>query len=212
MGVKKVASIVLMLVIIGMFTANAQALLHLPGSDHYQGTAYRTMETGWGEVDTRVDFAVYDTLGGNEFINAGYDAPGAGRYIYAYQVFNSNFSESSLAEFAIQSPDSMGVDVDSISAQDGGTGGIEPTDAYFNPELTEGVWKFEDDVSGGIIMAGDHSWILVLSSDMDWVKGDYQVKVAPSNDDVPVPEIPEPATIALLGIGSAVLLKNRKSK
>ena len=56
----------------------------LPESSHYQGRAYK----GVSGDRVRVDFAVYDTLGGNEFANAGFAAPGDGQFTYVYQVFN----------------------------------------------------------------------------------------------------------------------------
>jgi hypothetical protein len=57
-------------------------------------------------------------------------------------------------------------------------------------------------------MEGEQSWFLFLYSDYDWIKGDIEVQRV--NDDIPVPEVPEPATLALLACGTMLSLKRRK--
>ncbi|MHC4835196.1 MAG: PEP-CTERM sorting domain-containing protein [Planctomycetota bacterium] len=49
---------------------------------------------------------------------------------------------------------------------------------------------------------------MFLYSDYDWIKGDIEVQRV--NDDIPVPEVPEPATLALLACGTMLSLKRRK--
>jgi hypothetical protein len=122
----------------------------LPESSHYQGFVWydEEWERGLGDITLlrgRIDFAVYDTLAyPNEFIgNDGYTAPGDGRYIYAYQIFNDYdlpwwSSEESVTYFA-----ALGIDmayIYDIDSQEDPAEGIEPTGQYFSDE--DAVWEF----------------------------------------------------------------------
>jgi hypothetical protein len=63
---------------------------------------------------------------------------------------------------------------------------------------------------------GDHSWLLLLTSESDWVTGDYDVEPVASDDlvvpDESDPAIPEPATLVLLGAGSAFAILRRRQR
>ncbi len=196
--------------------AGAALVRVLPESSHYQGFTFYDEEWDAGLGSTtmlrgRIDFAVYDTLGenGNEFTAAGYEAPGDGRYIYAYQIINDyNASEEAVAYFA-----ALGIDmayVYDIGSQEDPFEGIEPIDQYFSDEDDDGsgeaVWDFglfEED----LILDGEHSWFLAFSSDKDWVRGDYEIR-GTQTSDFPVPE---PAMLALLSIGGAILFGKRRN-
>jgi len=197
--------------------ASATLLRMLPESSHYQGFVFYDEEWDNGFGDTkllrgRIDFAVYDTWENpDEFIGAdGYTAPGDGRYIYAYQIFNDyQFnSEESVAYFA-----ALGIDmayVYDIGSQQDPEEGIEPTEEYFSDEdsddVGEAVWDFGL-FAEELIQAGEHSWFLAFSSDRDWVRGDYEIK-GPEPSDFPVPE---PAMLTLFSIGGAMLLRRGKN-
>ncbi len=201
--------------------ARATVVRMLPESSHYQGFVWYNEEvepgpeTGPGyTVRGRIDFAVYDTEGenGNEFTAAGYDAPGDGQYIYAYQILNGfpYYSEDSVAYFAALGIDMAYVEVYAIGSQEDPEEGIEPTDQYFSDEdedgVGEAVWDFglfDED----LILAGEHSWFLAFSSDMDWSRGDYEIR-GPEPSDFPVPE---PAMLTLFSIGGAMLLRRGKN-
>jgi hypothetical protein len=179
----------------------------LPESSYYEGRLFYDEVVDDGFLRGRIDFAVYDTeLFPDEFVGTdGFPEPGEGRYIYAYQVFNDLFaSEEAVNYFAV-----IGIDgsvVAGIGSEDDGAGGIEPSDAYVTD--TEGVWEFED----GFIQLGEHSYFLVFASDFDWTVGDYEIRSPSQEDDqMPVPEIPEPSLVALLGTGVAILFGNRRT-
>ena len=189
--------------------AGATLLRMLPESSHYQGFTYYDEEwpdgfDGINMLRGRIDFAVYDTLAyPNEFIgDGGYTAPGDGQYIYAYQIFNDyqGYSEEAVTYFA-----ALGIDmayVYDIDSQDDLADGIEPVGQYFSDE--DAVWEFGE-IDQDWIIPGEHSWFLAFSSDKDWVHGYYEIRgTEPS--DFPVPE---PAMLALLSIGGAILFRRR---
>jgi hypothetical protein len=203
-----------LLLVATLFVQNAGATL-LPYSSHYQGRSYfDDPATG---VTGHVDFAVYDTLGpyGNEWEGAGFAAPGAGQYIYAYQIFNDAGSADAIEFFNI-----MGIDdpptphnligINTMDMQDPWeydpliTEGVAPTDLNVNPGETRATWEF----AGGILVAGEYSWFLIFSSTNDWVQGKYQMETA---GGFPITGNPEPCTLALLGLGSAILFAQRRN-
>jgi len=176
----------------------------LPDSSHYEGhTSYYDISSD-GILSGRIDFAVYDTQTyPDEFIGAdGFQAPGSDRYIYAYQIFHG--PGNPLSYFAILGIE--GVPVDGIGCQDDQSDGIASSDEYFT--ASEGVWEFQNEHGQGILSAGEHSWFLVLSSETDWVVGEYEIKAA---GDFPVP-VPEPAMIILLAIGGVLTVCARRRK
>jgi hypothetical protein len=178
----------------------AQAgLMYLPTSSHYQGFI--------NDGVYRIEFAVYDTQGGNEF--AEYWS-GPGQYTYVYQLFNNSGSANMDIELFKISGIGLGAinSQEQIGSVDDPAGGVESTDAYFDVSLTVGSWEFAD----ATLIAGKHSVFLVLSSDHDWVKGQYTILPA---SDFPVPgddggEIPEPMTLAFLAMGGLGLLGCRR--
>lgn len=205
-----------LLVIATLFIQNASATM-LPISSYedgyWQGSRFFYEEiTEVSFLSGRMDFAVYDTLAyPNEFIgDDGYTAPGDGRYIYAYQIFNDQpLSDEAVAYFSVFQLDEnpMDVDVNSIdSEEDTPDSGVEATREYFTGSNVRAVWLF----AGQVLMHDEHSWFLVFSSDSPPVPGDYDIS-AEGGDHVPAP-IPEPATLILLGLGSAMVLIVRRRK
>ena len=203
-----------LLFVAALFVQNAAAVI-LPYSSHYQGRSYFNE----GDVSGYVDFAVYDTLGiyGDEWAGAGFDAPGDGRYVYAYQIFNDTSSAEAIEFFRI-----MGIDdpptphlldgIYTMSTQNPWeyypviTDGVAPTNPFPNTNIgeTQATWEF----AGGILVAGEYSWFLIFSSDKDWVQGKYQMQ---TEGGFPITGNPEPCTLALLGLGSTILLAKRRN-
>ena len=181
-----------------LFVQSAWAGLDfLPESSHYQGRAYK----GMSGDRVRVDFAVYDRFGGNEFA-----APGDKQYTYVYQIFNEVEDDTfSIDIFRIFEIDPVAISgFDQISSEDDANGGIATDLEYFNPSKTNGVWEFDE----GTLIQGEHSWFLTISSDYDFVAGDFSINS--SDDEITIPATPEPATMMLLGVGSFILLARRK--
>jgi hypothetical protein len=129
-----------------------------------------------------------------------------GQYIYAYQVFNHRDAAGDVGYFEILDSDGNSIDPSLMAdtgSQDDEEGGIEPVD----PSPSQGVWLFSED-AGGIIIPLTHSYFLVLSSDSTPVAGSFEIK-GPSGDPG-VPDVPEPTTIMLLGLGGTMLLTRRR--
>jgi len=193
-----------------LFVQNSSATM-LPVSSYadgyWQGSRFYEIEV----VDDvflrgRIDFDVYDTLGGNEFVEAGFAAPGDGQYIYAYQIFNDYpASEETVAFFSVfeLAHNPMDVYQDSIGSQDDTPeSGVASSSSYFTGSNLKAVWLFD----GGVLTSGEHSWFLVFSSDSAPVPGDYEI----SAESGEFPAVPEPTVITLLGLGSAILFARRK--
>ncbi len=203
-----------LLLVAALFVQNATATM-LPYSSHYQGRSY--FDDPVSGVAGYVDFAVYDTLGpnGNEWVGAGFAPPGADQYIYAYQIFNDTGSADAIEFFTI-----LGLDdpptphhldgIPTIDMQDPWedypliTEGVAPTGTDINLDETRGTWEF----AGGILIADEYSWFLVFSSVKDWVEGKYMMETA---GGFPITSNPEPCTLALLGLGGAILFAKRRN-
>lgn len=169
-------------------------------SSLYYGSTFYSTDDG---LSGYIDFAVYDSREEYETLY-GLTAPGTGDYVYAYQIFHDAGVNPPLAYFAILGIE--GAPVDGIDCHDDSSSGIDSTDEYFT--LSEGVWEFQNELGEGILIAGEHSWFLVLSSQTSWVKGDFEIR--PAESWVPVPDIPEPCTLTLFALSGAVMLIRRK--
>ena len=213
MVMKKIVFLCLVFVTALVFAQNASAGM-LPVSSYadgqWQGSRFYDVDvTGGGHLYGRIDFAVYDTEAyPNEFIGSdGYTAPGDGQYIYAYQVSNDLAdSDEAVAFFSVFAIDHspLGIEQGSIgSAEDTPDSGVSQTGQYLN-ESNEVVWLF----ANGILARGEHSWFLMFSSDNAPVVGDYSIEAEGGQMGSPTPE---PTTLALLGLGSAIFF-TRKSK
>jgi len=194
---RKIGPLAVLVVAIS-FVQNASATLT---SSYYDGFTYYNTPEG---LHGRIDFAVYDDRDEYKSVT-GWDAPGTGDYVFAYQIFHNALNNQPLAYFALLGIE--GAPVDTIDSQDDQAGGIEPTDQYLSTSEGKGIWEFENG-QAGILLAADNSWFLVLSSETSWVKGQYEIK--PAESSVPVPDVPEPGTLALLCGGAATLFVRRR--
>lgn len=181
--------------------------------DNWQGSTFFDEVWNDGFLRGRIDFAVYDTSimqSGSEEKTLADNLALPGRFIYAYQVINDyDASDEAVAYFSIfgdgQLP--LGLYEESIGSYDDESNGKAPTSYLFESQLSV-VWEF----TGGLLFKGDHSWFLVLSSNSGPVVGNYEIK-GPESQPPPIPsEIPEPATVVLLGFGAALIVSIRKRR
>lgn len=215
---KALVNLVLLLLVLGSAQTVRSAPLpvssYATAQNNWQGSKFYNQTVTGGTLSGRVDYAVYDSqslqnAAETAFVN-GIESvmPGMSQYLYVYQVFNNlTDSEASLAYFEIFNLQQTELNIASqnIGAKDDSAGGIAPTESGLEAGGTKVVWNF----AGQLLLAGDHSWYLVLSSDTGPVKGDY--KVGSSDSDIPAP-IPEPATIALLSMGGLFLARRKIRK
>ena len=199
-----------LLVVATLLVQSASATL-LPISSYedgyWQGSRYYDVPVDDSYLRGRIDFAVYDTVAyAGEFISVDIENQFEGRYIYAYQILNDYpASEEAVQYFAVFNLEEVPMDVyeDSIdSVEDTPDSGVAATWKDFEGSTVKAVWEF----GAGILIAGEHSWFLVFSSDRSPVPGDYEI----SNVRGEFPAVPEPGMIALLGIGGAMLFAGRR--
>ena len=180
-------------------------------SSYYDGwMPYDTddgLATGW------INFAVYDTehleYGSEHEENGIVKHDGWDQYIYAYQIIHDNASGIDVTGFSVLDIDG-GLLADSLvnntSSQDDENGGIAPLTSD-----TEGVWTWDLVGGNGYISAGEHSSLLVYTSDQSLTKGTFEIETS----GMPVPiqtHAPEPTTIALLGLGSLMLTVRQRKR
>ncbi len=223
----KLLSVLICVVFLVQNSSNA-TLEYLPESSHYQGRSY----FDFGSISGRIEFAVYDTLtypdelvgadGRNEDLPWWDDTDTEEnnldkyQYVYAYQIFVDDTSYDIIDYFALLglgSPISKDPSTDEwpIGSMDDliTTDGVAPDDDPYPASSSEYgqmvVWEF----TNGYLVAGDHSWFLILGSHNDWTYGGYTFNKTLA-DEVPLPN-PEPGSIALFGLGGVMtFIRTRK--
>ena len=211
-----------------MLASQASATLYedalLPASTLYDGYTYYGEEVNGSYMQGRIDFAVYDTTAGNEWATiTGYDNPGNGRYVYAYQIFNDyeGYSEVPIQAFSVFGLNSANISViaGSVGTEEDPLGGQDVSDTALSD--TTVTWNFAYGAVDYTIGTDEHSFFLIFSSNSGWTKGDYSL--TPYSADFPVAPggdvnatsgniVPEPITVALLGLGGLVAVAKRKRK
>ena len=162
-----------------MFVSQASAELLedeslLPSSSLYDGYTYygEEIENSDGTssyMQGRIDFAVYDTTAGNEWnIETGYDNPGSGKYIYAYQIFN-DYDEASqvpIEAFSVLGLDGAKISIDetSVGTEEDFLKGQDAAGTSFTDSSV--TWDFSYTSAGDYTIGiTEHSFFLIFSSD-----------------------------------------------
>lgn len=185
----------------------------LPESSYYSGQHDRSFDLGSGNIlDIHLEFAVYKD---NEaqIMQDWTGHTGDAAFVYAYQVFCDSSNDAGLTYFALTGVNPSTIadvqkDIGENESLNSGaiqSGGVAPTSGDFNASVTKAIWQFDE----GTLVQGEQSWFLFLYSNYDWIKGDIQIQPL-SNDDIPIPGVPEPATLVLLGCGAVLSLIRRK--
>lgn len=188
-------------------SATIKDLIYLPDSSYAarEGKWQSNLQYEKDDFNLLIEFAVYDAWNDpDDFTWAGeLDIPETDQYIYAYQIFTHSDGTEDVGYFGLLNLDGTAVDealMHSTCSQDDLFGGVAPTPTASE---TQGIWKFD----GGVLVTGEHSWFLIFSSEFAPVAGSYEIK-APEGEP-PIPS-PEPSTLALLGLGSAMLFRRRR--
>ncbi len=201
-----------------MFAGNAFAVLYELPTSSFQGGAWNGESTYTDNgFQVLLQYAVYDTLSGNEWVNdGGYEAPGDGRYIYAYQVFNANSDTQDIGYlklFGAEGSALTGGEISGLGSQKDPTDdqfpeqGKKPFSGEFDDTNKEIVWKFLNFGGDfGVIGLAQQSYFLIYSSNNAPVMGNYKIEGPPSEGDTPI-QTPEPATIVLFGTGGLILIR-----
>ena len=209
--------ILLSLLICGtLIIQSAQAALDWQEGSIHSGTSYRQIEIDSGFLAVHIDFAVFDTEANPDAWGGenGFNIPGGGQYVYAYQIFNDEgYSTEALGSFSLLTEGGEYINGGGImgtSWENDMTGqDIAPEDTP-----TESSWAFN-----GLFVPSKYSSFLVISSDHSWVKGDYELggyeePDFPVTDEISIDalQVPEPTTIMLLGVGGLAFFKKSRRK
>lgn len=206
-----------------MFAVGTAAGESLPQSSYYNDISYYDARPD-GRI---VESAVYseDTLTGegemeffSSIVGLNEEDEYEYKYVYAYQIYNGDGSNVDIDAFSI-----FGIGDDAIADKDQimtmedtfNDPGQDATgrDAYhydLKGDHSQVAWYFYGD--SGVIGIGEHSQYLIIVSDHDLTFGIYDfigieddVIVVPDEFSEEIETIPEPCTIALLGVGGLIL-------
>jgi hypothetical protein len=209
MNSMKLSGVVIMLAVLAQ---NAMALPYSTYGDQNNWAGYKKYnEDG---VKMTLVFNVYDTVAHpTEFIwNGGAAKPTGDRYIYAYQIINEtgslDISLFNLLDKA-KNPLSQQLMHSSCAQYDGSPLSVAPSP---NVCAEQGVWQWSA-ATNGLLAAGKNSWFLIFSSGNAPTKGSFKVEADAGTDPVvPGEDVPEPCTLALFGIASALYAAKRGRK
>jgi hypothetical protein len=171
----------------------------------YSGLISVSQRQGSHRYSFDIAYAVYDTAVYSA--NGRFDPSGGqDKYIYAYQFFSSINSNTDTKTFTIAIPDGVTVANITYDTTVGVPSGIMPHLENILPNSA--IWKFDNDP----ISPGEHSVVLLFTSSFapafNGAASDSGNGHAINGVSVVAPSsVPEPATIAILALGSVLLRK-----
>ncbi len=204
----------------GILETDPNALGEYRGMVHLEGAFL-----GGRVVSVDLEFAVYapDDEGSlfDATFGSGADPSGGTEFVYAYQVFNLSQGSSPVTALTIgldgDEPFDLGPPLGRISFL-AGTGDVGPSASYMAPSdgsapPTSARWAF---MNAPYLPTGQASEVLFFTSpgapelDSATITGAWTASgLAPSpSNQIPVPE---PATLAFLGLSALAMLGRRKS-
>jgi hypothetical protein len=198
MGTMKKIGFLCCVLLVSAVAANAT-----PISDDLSAFSAGFVTDTSGGVHYRVDYAVYDLT----VAYTGFDPSwGTAKWLYAYQVSNLQDSTEAMNVFSVAIPQGVVADNIAYDWTKGLTLGIPSMSQQFVGDSA--VWQF---AANHTIAPTKNSVVLIFTSDLGPGEGSGTIvsdggSLNISNIATPVPE---PLTLALLGIGGAALLRRR---
>ena len=180
----------------------------LPTTDVYtdaNGTSWKGHKT-YDEV--YVEWAVYDENPWGEEVTF----PAGNNYIYAYQI--GDLGEDPIESFYLL--EAFGGPEIDWSSRASGTQAVDDElhDEDVMPVLpceNEAEWHWSPTGGAGFITTDGYSAFLIFASPYAPIAGGFKVERS-TDTEPPVPEVPEPGTIALLGVASSLFIARRTKK
>ncbi len=187
----------------------AQDAAALPDSSYVDGDG-KSWEGHKTYDEVYVEWAVY-TMAENPWA-ADVTFPAGNNYIYAYQI--ANLGEDPIESFYLL--EVFGGSKIDWSSRAAGTQAVDDElhDKDVMPVLSyenEAEWHWSPIDGTGFITTDGYSAFLIFSSPYTPIAGGFKVERS-TETEPPVPEVPEPATLALLGIASAMFAAKRGKK
>ncbi|MGB3086833.1 MAG: PEP-CTERM sorting domain-containing protein [Phycisphaerae bacterium] len=210
-GSKAMAATVITLLLAGSALAtplatDPNAILAWRGTQQFN--AYDAGLDATLQVD--VEYAVYAP---SQYEKSGTDPSSGTEYVYAYQVFNDLAGNVPVSSFSVgldagADPDDIGSDAGSGTA-----GGTAPSaGAFSGSPPTSAVWYFFNDTIDPPL-TNEYSEVLVFTSPNGpkWAPATVMDSGLSDTQNLPSP-VPEPATLALMGLGGVLTFLGRRRR
>jgi hypothetical protein len=184
--------------VLAVATVLAQNASALPDSSMNDWEGHRTVDNVY------VEWAVYG-ISENPWTQVSFLSQDL--YVYAYQI--ANLGETPVQSFCLL--EDFGGDRVDWSSRANGTQAVVFQDGKMpdpNPSAAQGEWEWST-AGDGFISNNGYSAILILGSPNAPKAGGFEVNADKGEPSIPTPE---PATLALLGIASAMFVAKRGKK
>jgi len=192
-------------------TADASPLVSdLNAMPAWQGTQQFSVTSGVKKLQVDVEYAVYAP---GKYGLSGTDQSLGTQFVYAYQVFNDLLGNEPVSSFSVGLDPTANVANIGSDAGSGTLGGTAPTaSAFTGSPPTSAVWYFFMNTIDPPL-ANEYSTVLLFTSPYgpQWAPATVMDGGLGNTHDLPSP-IPEPATMALVGLGLAGLVARHRRR